>query len=121
MTPPETKERQMNAVTITDGAGAKAVFERMLETLFAENPKCENIALVFAVGGGHEIVFLRYGNQAKAQIADIESRGGESIGGYIYGNGVTVPFAHDTEPELPHFALIDSLVRRIAEEQAGRN
>jgi len=111
----------MNTMTITDAAGAEAAFERMLSTLFAENPNCQNIATVFAVGGRYEIVFLRYGDQAMAQIADIQSRGGEAIGGYIYGNGNAVPFAHDAEPGLPHFALIDSLVRKLAEEQAARN
>ena len=115
------KPRQMNVMTITDAAGVEAAFKGMLRTLFAKNPQCENIAMVFAVGGGHEAVFLRYGDQARAQIADIQSRGGEAVGGFIYGNGVAVPFAQDAEPELPHFALIDNLLRKIAEEQAARN
>ncbi len=108
-------------MTITDEAKAGAAFKRTLNTLFAENPNCENTAMVFGVGGRYEIVFLRYGDQAKARIADIQSRGGEAIGGYIYGNGNAVPSAHDAEPGLSHFTIIDSLVRELAEEQAARN
>lgn len=105
----------------TDSDHFEDSFKGLLKKLMANHPKCRNIATVFAVGNGHEIVYLRYGAKAKAQIADIQARGGKAIGGYVYGGVEAVPFALDTQPSRPNFALVDGLARRIAEEIAGQN
>lgn len=105
----------------TDNDGAPDFFRDMIKQIFAENPKCENIGMVFAVGGEHEIVFLRLRNQARAQIDDIASRGGKAIGGYVYGNGVSVPFAIETESGCRNLVAVQRFAAKVAEDMAARN
>lgn len=107
----------MRTVIRTDDEKVEPAFKGMIKKLMAENPRCKNIAMVFIVEGGSEIVFLRQGKKAKDKIVQIQARGGEAIGGYVYGERDVVPFALDTDPECPHFALVDRLTRETARGQ----
>lgn len=105
----------------TESDHFEGAYKGLVKKLMAKHPKCQNIATVFAVGNGQEIVYLRHGAEAKAEIAEIQARGGEAIGGYVYGGGEAAPFAIDTLPTCPNFAFVERLARRIAEEIAGQN
>jgi hypothetical protein len=107
-------------VDITDFNPA---FRRMIAALQAEHPGLNDIAMVLTVGKRAEIVCLNQGPKAKARIETLQARGAKVLGGWCYNvdQRLAVPFAVDTEPSRPNFALLNAILGYMEKTDAAKH
>jgi predicted signal transduction protein with EAL and GGDEF domain len=102
----------------TDNDNYHPAFRRMIAEIKAKNPGVGDIAMVFTLGENIEIVRLVEGPKAKAEIKKLRAGGAKCVGGFVYGSGLSVPFAVDTDASRPNFTLVDNLLRRMEKQAA---